>query len=459
MRPTAWFCISLAVLLGVNVASVMSSSWLLLPPKPDGDGPDYENIGFHLARGDGFVFDNSDPSWQQPYADRATIYAQRLDTPHRDMIATWRPPLFPLLIGVIYKSIGRSPSAWASVRVFSAVCMALAGAIAIALIGRLLNGYAHPRVSDVACMSGLALAASNRTLREYATDFLTEPLALLLMQIFLLIVVAVRSPVGADRHSAKGKHPAKRRHWWLLGLAGVIFGMLILTRSMFVLWLPGVGLLTVLYMTGSCWRRVEAAGLLCGVALLVCLPWWIHNVVVLERFMPLGTQGSITLLGGYSNAALAGNGDWQLAPELELREELSHTATYHELSDATLREAWIAEVASLRVRYWIRQHLGEIPVLVAKRVYTHWNPYSGRALLWKLAILAGLIGVLYHRQPAALWLVGLPLISTMVVAALYSTGGRFLVPLYGVLFTLGGIGIGYLLQLGLSLRSPQGMAS
>lgn len=457
MRPKAWFCISLAVLLGVNVVSVMSSSWFALPPKPNGDGPDYENIGFHLARGEGFVFDNGDPGWQQPYAARPQLYAQRLETPHRDMIATWRPPLLPLAIALIYKSIGRGPSAWAAVRVFSAACMSLAGAIAIALIARVLNGYTTPRVSDVACVFGLALAASNRTLREYATDFLTEPLALLLMQIFVLIVISVRSPGDADKHSAD-KHSVKQHRWWLLGLAGAIFGMLILTRSMFVLWLPGVGLLTILYVTGNRWRRFGAAGLVCGGALLVCLPWWIHNVVVLERFMPLGTQGPITLLGGYSDAALAGNGDWQLAPELELREELSHTATYRELSDATLREAWIAEVASMRVRIWIRQHLGELPVLVAKRIYTHWNPYSGRALLWKLAILAGLVGVLHQRQPAALWLVGLPLVSTMVVAALYSTGGRFLVPLYGVLFTLGGMGIGYLLQFGRSLRPSHGTA-
>ncbi len=40
------------------------------------------------------------------------------------------------------------------------------------------------------------------------------------------------------------------------------------------------------------------------------------------------------------------------------------------------------------------------------------------------------------------WMLGLPVLSTLVVMSLYETGGRFLVPLYAHLFMLGGLSVG-----------------
>ncbi|GIW96851.1 MAG: hypothetical protein KatS3mg111_0184 [Pirellulaceae bacterium] len=74
------------------------------------------------------------------------------------------------------------------------------------------------------------------------------------------------------------------------------------------------------------------------------------------------------------------------------------------------------------------------------RLVTHWNPYDGRHLVWKLLVLVGAGYVLRHERAARWWLVGMPTLSTLVAMALYTVGGRFLVPCYGALYTLGGLG-------------------
>jgi hypothetical protein len=157
--------------------------------------------------------------------------------------------------------------------------------------------------------------------------------------------------------------------------------------------------------------------------------------------MPLGTQGPIALVGGYSDEALAGDGDWQYESELQLRRRVAQSEGFRTARDETQRELLVALAAKQEFSHWIRNHVSDLPRLAIKRIYVHWNPYTGRSLIWRMAILAGAMWLVFRRDRAAWWLIGLPLTSTLVVAVLYSTGGRFLVPLYGILFVLSGLGV------------------
>jgi hypothetical protein len=437
LRPGTWFWLALIVLLPVQGFSTLSDEWLWSPPKPDGDGCDYENIAYHLSVGRGFVFDNTDPAWRQIYAEQPAIYAVQLQASPRNLPATGRPPLLPIMVGGIYRVLGRNAHAFATVRIILAVCLVISGSLAVFVTARLLVTSPLSWAGCAGCLATLAFAASNRTLRSYATDFLTEPLALLLTELFVVcaIVMCQASP------DADGPRTQRWPPLW----AGLAVGGMILTRSMFVLWLPAIWLLWFVSRSGSAVVRLQSATLVVGLACLVCAPWWIRNVVVLQRFMPLGTQGPITLLGGYSDAALQSNGDWQFDPELRLRAELQKRPDFRAAPSDLDREKIVADVARQRVKSWITEHPGKLLGLATKRVYVHWNPYTGRSLFWKLAIVLGAVGLLVHRRRAAWWLLGLPLWSTIVVAALYSVGGRFLVPLYGVLFTLAGLGLAGLL--------------
>ncbi|MFO0013057.1 MAG: hypothetical protein ACK553_09955, partial [Planctomycetota bacterium] len=75
------------------------------------------------------------------------------------------------------------------------------------------------------------------------------------------------------------------------------------------------------------------------------------------------------------------------------------------------------------------------------RVESHWSPFTGTSLLWRIAILMGWLGLALSRRRELIALLGLPVISTCTVAILYETGGRFLVPLYALLYLTAGIGV------------------
>ena len=156
--------------------------------------------------------------------------------------------------------------------------------------------------------------------------------------------------------------------------------------------------------------------------------------------MPLGTQGPITLVGGYSDESLAQRGQWQLAPELRLRQRVENELAPDDGGSLVRREVRVANAASQEVRSWTRRHLQDLPRLAWYRLMSEWAPYTGRALAWKLAALLGL-GYLTLRMPTAATVMGgVMLINTLMVMALYSVGGRFLVPTYGILYTLAGVG-------------------
>ena len=158
--------------------------------------------------------------------------------------------------------------------------------------------------------------------------------------------------------------------------------------------------------------------------------------------MPLGTQGPITLLGGYCAEALGQNGDWSYEPELRLRGTMSVVDFETDLE----REKSLSRKASTQVREWIANHLSSIPKLVCMRAYKHWNPYTGKSLIWKLLLVVGLLLLFPKDKRNVLLLAGLLAISTLITCSLYSVGGRFLVPLYGIQFSVAGIGVGMVIE-------------
>jgi hypothetical protein len=438
-----WFLLATAVLGTVCVANVVLDARFKLPPKPTSDGPVYENMAYHLSVGDGFWIDWQNPQWRELYersAERADFQFY-LNAPSQSMPMTGRPPLFPALVAVVYKLVERGPTAFAIVRLFSALCLALACAVAVANAAAVMakfevSGRKFSSSSiGVGCAAAVLLAASNRTLLSYASDFLTEPLALLLTQLLVAALLAITQSRACTM-------PENISWRWVAALAAVVAGM-ILVRSLFVLWLPGLWLLIMVIRNR---HRMRDATVIMAVALALMAPWWIRNCVVLERFMPLGTQGPITLLGGYCDEALAGGGDWQHTPEQVLRQAMREDEAFNALPNDTARELKIADESKRLVRAWIADHLGNLPQLFVARIITHWNPYTGKSLLWRLLSLVGAIYLVVNRRPEAWVLVGLPVMNTVLVAALYTTGGRFLVPLYGILFTLSAIGVAVLVE-------------
>ncbi len=440
-KAQLWFWLALTILLAIHLVSLVNSPWLFQPPKPNTDGPDYENIGFNLARGLGFVFDWTDPRaievYQQSELSKATV--ADIARTSQPTPTTARPPLLPWLIAVVYTIVPRGPFAFATIRFILAICLAIASALAVYVSVAIAAKANQPRaIVNLAGAGTLLIAIGDRNTRNYSTDFLTEPLALLLTELLTICLLAWL--YGAREVIGEGLKFSWR--WYAIGV-GVLLAAMIYSRSLFVFWLPGIWvLLWIGLRQNHIWKWPAGQSLLAIVVAGLCLaPWWIRNCLVLGAVMPLGTQGPITMLGGYSDAALAAGGDWQYAPEFELREELEQNPDFQQNTDPIERELIVVREASRRVRSWIAAHLADLPTLFGRRIVTHWNPYHGRSLLWKFAMIAGIAWLIVTKNRAAVVLIGLPLLNTVVVMMLYTTGGRFLVPLYGILYSLGGIGI------------------
>ncbi len=481
--PKFWFWTAVCALVPVQIWFVVHDPWFFEPPKPIGDGPDYENIAYHLSKGRGWSMDWTDPGWQQPYRDASLPHAQQggaadasdtewpiadysVQLQRVDPLAptTARPPLLPLINAMIYAVVPRGPIAFATMRVILATCIAVASSVAVAISVRVVSQLSvrwWPPV--LAAMVTMALAVLDRTVRTYATDFLTEPLAMVLTQFWvwslceLLLVPILHQPKSNRGQPAHLRWQLPwQREWWLVASSGVLLGLMILTRSLMVLWLPGIWLMIVLatriryrsFFSLGTFDRVllptfsedcRRATAIVAIAMLVCLPWWVRNCVVLQTFMPLGTQGPITLVGGYNDDAIAMKGQWHLAPETRLRRTVEPEVGS---KDIMAREVHVARRASKQVKEWMRGNLNKLPYLAWVRLKNEWNPYNGRALAFRLAALVGLCWLCTLHRSAALLLGGVIIVNSITVMMLYSVGGRFIVPTYGILYTLAGIGIG-----------------
>lgn len=447
---TRWFAISISLLTCISVGYLIYSGSLTSLPKADGDGTVYENIGFHLWQGRGFYFDMNESRWRSPYEAHGTEYQLFLQPEMPRMPTTARPPLLPLLIAATYSLVGRNEVSFAIVRLSSALCIALAGAMSTWLTVKILSarsqllGAKPGWVIGVGALAALLFAATNRTLLTYSQDFLTEPLALVLTQLLVVLWfkrIEWTESVSVEKHQAS----SRQSRWVEKLLIAITLASMIYARSLFVLWLPGVWLMWILADRGSIWQRVRSATVVMLLTILLLSPWWVRNCLTLDRWMPLGTQGPITLLGGYCDEAIVSGGDWCPEPESRLRAEVkSERANF--ANDLEL-ELLIVDKSKHIVRSWMSSHSDELPELFFARVVTHWNPYTGRALVWKLAAIVGAFWIIMNSRRAAVVLLGTLLLNTLIVGLLYSTGGRFLVPLYGVLCTLAGIGAAWLVSL------------
>ncbi len=467
---------------------VAHNEWYSRPPKPIGDGPDYENIAYQISQGRGWSMDWTDAAWQQPYREASLPHAtiERVDNSselangqaqwpiadytaqleRRDGLAatTARPPLLPLINAMVYMIFPRGPTGFAVMRLILAACLAIASSVAVAIsvrvVGQLTSQW-WP--TALAAMVTMVLAVLDRTVRSYATDFLTEPVAMLLTQFWLwtlcelLLVPILHQPkLESDQPAHLRWQLPWQRERWLVAACGILLGLMILTRSLMVLWLPGVWLMIVLatriryrnFFSLGTFDRVllptfsedcRRATAVVAIAMAVCSPWWFRNCLVLKTFMPLGTQGPITLVGGYNDEAINMKGQWHVDPEIRLRKEAEAEVA---ADDIPAREVHVARRASRQVKEWIRAHLGTLPNLAWVRLKNEWNPYNGRALAFRLAALVGLFWLCTLHRSAALLLGGVIIVNSITVMMLYSVGGRFLVPTYGILYTLAGIGIG-----------------
>ena len=439
-----WLCV--LILVPFHCIAVFHDGGFWHPPKPSGDGPDYEAIGYGLSRGLGMATYHSSDDWKGPYFHADPIaYAAIVSREGPVLPDTNRPPLLPAWIASVYTVVPRGPYAFAAVRLSLAVCLAVGSAFFAVWGIKLFQDSGDSWLIGLAPwipLTLLAIVVSERNFRRYVTDFLTEPIAFLGTALFMLILwQSVQNG---------------RRSYRLL--AALLFGILIYCRSAYILWFPGLLLALPVLMrfnfTGVQWSWGQAIGWTSVFAVLVVvtqLPWWIRNAIVLDSYQVLGTKGYTTLLGGYCDDSILVGGEWHGGPEHRLRQKFPPPYHSNEAEDWICYEKEIAYKAQMQAIQWGREHWHRLPGLALRRVVTEWNPYTGKALLLKVLALMG-VWCLWRRQRVILFWLLLPLgLNTLLALTTYSLGGRYLVPSYGAFYLLVATGTLFLASLAQSL--------
>jgi hypothetical protein len=424
-----WF--GVAVTLGAFAALLLFITLRVgidRPTRAAGDEADYDSLAWELSRGRGFGVDYLDPEFRRPYeAAAATDEIYRLRS-ERQGLMTYRPPLFPFAVASSNWLFGRQ--FW-GMRVWNTAAMAVAcGLTAIA-------AWRCGGVTAAGLVPILYVIIDART-RLYAQAFLTEA--------FAVVEVAVLCVLLA------GNWPAHVRK---TAAVGVLVGVMLLTRPMFLLWLPWIAGLIVVRVRASnggttVGRALAHVGLFATVVAVVLLPWGIRNCRVLGRWMPLGTQGAIELPAAWGETPWALWGEWRVVPDGDFAEPDPQ-------SPRTLieRELRAADAGMRRARAWLAANPGRAVALVPIKILNEFAPNDwSQGLLLVLAIVGGVFGrraavdvASFDRYRA----VGGSLVATQLLAVGLTWSvpeSRFVVPLLFIEHLFAAMGLAAIVHAG-----------
>jgi 4-amino-4-deoxy-L-arabinose transferase-like glycosyltransferase len=387
----------------------------LSAPPEVGDAHDYDAIAQQLVKGRGFSVDWDDQAYRQPYeqANRTGTYDSLFER-HGASPTAYRPPLLPVLMAGSYAVLGRL---FAPVRVLKATFMALACTLALSLTLRSLGAL------PAALQSALFL--SDTRPHAHATMIMTESLS-------TLLVVAV---CWCLLRLSEGQ----ARTWAVL--LGVSYGAAILTRTILALWLPAILVLTYAFArpADAGWvsgRAIRLTGLTLAAIFVLLLPWGVRNSLLLGRFYPLGTQGAINLAAGYSDEAVANRGYWFSQHKAGLFDEVLSPG-----QSPLQRELAMAEDSSRRERQWLRLNAYKVPRLAYYRARSLWQP---RGIFQLGLLVGGALGFVLLAQlefRAAFVFLSLLAANTAAVAATWTVGDRFSVPVLPLMSVLSAAGL------------------
>ncbi|RPI56059.1 MAG: hypothetical protein EHM55_06045 [Acidobacteria bacterium] len=421
-RPLLRRLVFVAIFLtafGIYVMRIVTSGGFHEPPET-GDGHDYDAIAFNVWHGRGFGYEWSDEEWRKPYLG-IPRYRLLMTRQSEFYPTTYRPPAMPFLLSAVYAVAGRNFAAWRVVN-----CGIMAGAVtAAAAISAQFAGIP-------AAVLTAAIVLQSRDLTRYSGMFMTEPLATFMVALVAWIWV---------RNASKG--------WTARSAAasGVAMGALLAARTIFILSTP---ILLVLpgrdtsFGSRFAWKT---KAICLAVAILVISPWWIRNIVVLDAFMPLGTQGGINLPMGFGPRALRHQGVWASNPGDGWPEIAAQKL------DIVTSEVMLAQYRQKLTLNWMLDNPRDVLRLMWLHVSQELKP--GRDFFSRWLLPSAAIAALVLRRLPGVWTVVLVIGANILsIAMTYSAGGRFMVPVQPLLVALVAAGVVTLARQAWTLARP-----
>ncbi len=153
-----------------------------------------------------------------------------------------------------------------------------------------------------------------------------------------------------------------RRGWMMLAGSGIVFGIATLTKAQTLL-IPAV-LFAVSWLSprhkgGLRWDVGKALLVYAAMAVIV-LPWTVRNYLVFDAFVPVSTNGGLTLLTGNNPSAQGGYTDNDPLVRKVLHSVSGQVAADHLATSLALT--------------WIREHPAAFVALIPKKVWRLWAP-------------------------------------------------------------------------------------
>jgi hypothetical protein len=302
----------------------------------------------------------------------------------------WVTPLFPLILGGIFKIFGvySTLSAWAILALDS-----LLNALMIPLIWEMGERCFGLRVTRWAVWIWALYPAA----MQYAVKWIWEmTLTTFLLQ--LALVIALR--VGCVGEARQGDGPSWPR--WLA--FGLVWGLMALSNPGLLLFLPVCGVWMLARSGREGWHHLPKAVASGLVFLAVIAPWSWRNELVFHQFVPFRTNMGAELYLGNGPGA---NGLLMQYDHPTVSAE--QLALYRQMGELRY-SAWRGEQA----RQAIRADRERFAELCLRRIYFFWfgvpnavlSPLElfGRGLNYGFTSLAGLLGLalaLRRRLPGA----------------------------------------------------------
>ena len=265
----------------------------------------YDMLARSLASGNGFRwYDPADRARLAPYLrlDPAQVF---LDP--RGMLTTFRAPLYPALLSIVYSANGINDGRFFAARLAQTLLGAMLAPLTY-LVARLIplradasaGGEKGPPSGDAEMVPRLAswLVVAYPTLVLFPVALATENLFFLLVLASVWALLQVGQSRGSDCSIL------------FAAIAGILLGLSALTRSVI---LPFAGL-AILWIWFSLNRRLAAIAALLALIFTI-LPWIIRNSVVEHQLTGIESSLGYNLYIGYHPES---TGTFVFGPSLDL---------------------------------------------------------------------------------------------------------------------------------------------
>ena len=384
------------------------------------DGVFYDNIAFHLQKGDPFIVDFDAPGWRERYqnANDLEYYAQQYDWVLKfrgSGATTMRSPGYPVTLAAIYRIFGHRYDA-----------ARLAGCVFVSLAIAMLLTWSFRQFGILAAVIAAITIALDYSIIDAAGTIASESLATLLVAVsFLLAASAIDRPSGVGGLFG-----------WVL--CGISFATLTLTRGNWNLGLLIMFALAALLALPIIRKRFPSVSPQAVVAFLatvivVAAPWWIRNCNTIGHFQPFGTAGACGMVAAYCDESLENYGQWQ--PQVfhqnqnAILEELGPQHT-----DLPVRETQTAQRSMGLAIAWSKANWTKIPRLMLYRSLSHWgwfNPSVPRLMqaanTWLVVI--GLLGCCFATGKWRSLFVFVLILDIAIVMLTWEHLGRYAIPI------------------------------